>query len=624
MSTQTDPSTEVADRLKRVGQAEGGQPKQPQDEQPTRISNEVPSKVVVYGDGGRTFVLSPLERRSLTKDDWQSFGADFRTLEERRVVALDIERGSKPEVDAVWILVGLAIWIVPAYLVAGIFFGSFLYWLAGLLAVALLVIVWVAVKKGKESSLSLQKLSWPLLVVLAIGIAAPVSAVYFGGDVNTAVDVLREQGGDELVYLTLIGRTLQAVLIAIASLLPALLYFLFDRLKVETLRGSFVRDIFRFDPAVVTLSDVRARYGPLMDELYGPDEARALPSTPGQKVKSGTRSQPGRRAPVWVATVVITLGWILCLLNPDVDAPLTSANNIVSLFEPQRSPVVFGFLGAYVFALQYLLRSYLRADLRPKSYTHVTVRIFVAVIFAWVLELLFLADPAPTSSEDSLLVIAFVVGILPETLLVRLQETVRQVVGGTDRQRLPALYERYPLTELEGIDIYDRARLLEEGVGNIEGLAHHDLPELMMQTRIPVGRLVYWTDQAILFLHVAATVDGSQEKRGAYWQLRILQEHGIHTATDLKNAHDAAEERGVEKLDAFLSLLGPEEPERGNRPYRLQVILDAMKDEEWMRNLEYWHEKRRDCPKTLVLKNGRLLEGADPAGASAPGSISPP
>ena len=112
----------------------------------------------------------------------------------------------------------------------------------------MLVIVWVAVKRGKESSLSLQKLFWPLLVVLAIGIAAPVSAVYFGGDVNTAVDVLRKQGGDELVYLTLIGRTLQAVLIAIASLLPALLYFLFDRMKVETLRGSFVRDIFRFDP----------------------------------------------------------------------------------------------------------------------------------------------------------------------------------------------------------------------------------------------------------------------------------------------------------------------------------------------------------------------------------------
>ena len=149
------------------------------------------------------------------------------------------------------------------------------------------------------------------------------------------------------------------------------------------------------------------------------------------------------------------------------------------------------------------------------------------------------------------------------------------MVGGTDRQRLPALYERYPLTELEGIDIYDRARLLEEGVGNIEGLAHHDLPELMMQTRIPVGRLVYWTDQAILFLHVATTVDGSQEtstvrtqrevQEHGYSQLRILQEHGIHTATDLMNAYDAAEERGVEKLDAFLSLLGPEEPEREDR-----------------------------------------------------------
>ena len=187
------------------------------------------------------------------------------------------------------------------------------------------------------------------------------------------------------------------------------------------------------------------------------------------------------------------------------------------------------------------------------------------------------------------------------------------------------LYERYPLTELEGIDIYDRARLLEEGVGNIEGLAHHNLPELMLQTRIPVGRLVYWTDQAILFLHVATTINGFRSKDGGYSQLRVLQQHGIHTATDLKNAYDGAKKRtdgkateGGDKnnksneLDAFLSLLGAKESE-GNRVYRLQVILDAINDEEWMENLTYWHEQRIDCPKTLELKDGRLLEGHDPA-----------
>ena len=579
-----------------------------------RVVNQLPSKVVVCAEGERRFVLSPLEERSLTETDWQSFERSLLELEDRRVVALGTDPMSQPKDDVFWIIFGLGIWIVPAYVVAGIFFSSLLYWLVGLFAAGLVAFsCW----RGRRSKL--QKLFWPLLVVLAVGIAAPAAAVYFGGDVNSTVDRLRASGGDELVYLTLIGRILQAVLIAIAALLPALLYFLFDRMKVETLRGNFVSDIFRFDPTVATLSDVRARYGPLMDEIYGPDGSSE--SSAGTSSEAGGRSLPGRRAPVWVATVVITVGWILCLLNPDVGA-LSDAEGIVSLFEPQRSPVVFGFLGAYVFALQSLLRSYLRADLRPKSYTHITVRIFVAVIFAWLLELLFLADPTSTTSEEPLLVAAFVVGILPETLLVRLQETARRIVGGANRQRLPQLYESYPLTDLEGIDIYDRARLLEEGVGNIEGLAHHNLPELMMQTRIPVGRLVHWTDQAILHLHVATEVDASNREDEKCddpdARLPILHAHGIHTATDLRNAYNAAKARtDPEALEAFLSLLVSTQSAKGGQIFRLQGILDAIEDEEWMPNLEHWHDQDRCIPRTLELKGGELVVGRDPARPAA-------
>ena len=622
-------------------------------EQPNRVSNEAPSKLVVYnevpsklvvcGEGNRRFVLAPLEGRLIDDEDWQSFGAGFRALVERRVVALDTYT-AQPAVDRGLILFGLSIWVVPAYLISGIFFGGFWYWLSGLVAAVLIGIAWW---RGRKGTPSLEKVVLPLLLVLAVGIAAPVASVYFGGGVNTAVDVWRTDGGDNLVYLTLIGRMLQAVLIAIAALLPALLYFLFDRMKVETLRGNFVRDIFRFDPTVETASDVQARDGALMDELYGPDESRTRPSASEHTTGPGGRSQPGRRAPVWIATVVITIGWILCLLNPDVKAPLKDAANIVLLFEPQPSPVVFAFLGAYIFALQYLLRSYLRADLRPKSYTHVTVRIFVAVIFAWVLEQLYLNVPSANPKQDSLLVAAFVVGVLPETLLVRLQEAARRIAGGRNRTRLPMLYERYPLTELEGIDIYDRTRLLDEGVGNIEGLAHHNLPELMMQTRIPVARLVYWTDQAILYLHTATTVEGTgkgtnatssdqvrSEANSGTARLRILQEHGIHTATDLKNAYEGAKKRTCEKektgeqhagdgeLNAFLALLGSEEPVNGARVYRLQAILDAIEDEEWMQNLEHWHAHGCHSSKTLILRNGDLSEGVDPALPDRPQSTS--
>ncbi len=41
----------------------------------------------------------------------------------------------------------------------------------------------------------------------------------------------------------------------------------------------------------------------------------------------------------------------------------------------------------------------------------------------------------------------------------------------------------------------------------MEGLAHHDLIELLLQTRIPAPRLVDWTDQAILYLHVGDAGD---------------------------------------------------------------------------------------------------------------------
>jgi hypothetical protein len=195
-------------------------------------------------------------------------------------------------------------------------------------------------------------------------------------------------------------------------------------------------------------------------------------------------------------------------------------------------------------------------------------------------------------------VLAFVVGMLPDTLLVRLQELARSFAKSM--RKTLSLVERYPLTDLEGIDIYDRARLLDEGVSNIEGLAHHDLPSLMMYTRIPAGRLVHWTDQAILFLHVAATSD---EGTAAEERLARLKAYGIHTATDLESARDAAESRGQRELEAFLALLDDEPAAGRPPPSRIQVILDAVADEQWMRNLRWWHRgDYDDVPKTLLLE----------------------
>src|SRR5439155_11678255 len=107
-----------------------------------------------------------------------------------------------------------------------------------------------------------------------------------------------------------------------------------------------------------------------------------------------------------------------------------------------------------------------------------------------------------------------------------------------------------------------------EGIVNIEGLAHHELIDLIIETRIPVPRLIDWVDQAILYLHLIGGTDDEGRK--------TLREYGIRTATDLMRAWDNASKRGKEEMESFKKLLGGAQP-----PYRLEVIRDVLSDDEW-------------------------------------------
>jgi hypothetical protein len=422
------------------------------------------------------------------------------------------------------------------------------------------------------------------VVVLTFCLAVPAATLYYGAGMQTEVRHVIDGDATDAEYLTVVCRTMQLVLIAIAAMLPALLYYQFDRDRLSTLREKFVQQIFRLDSTLTTKRAINAKYGALIDEIYGPERSVRYRKLP-----------PGRRAPIFVATVLMMLGWLLVLLNPDVGLMrasngVTAEAKIAELFEPRPTAPAFAFLGAYFFTLFALLRGYVRRDLRPKSYSDISVRIVTVVILAWVLQLLFVDD------STELLVFAFLVGIVPQALLNRLREVWQQGLtrftlpslgdgakdgggpgegtngGPPDGDIAAALADPLPLTDLEGIDLYDRTRLSSEGVTNIEALAHHDLIELMLATRIPVPRLVDWTDQAILHLHVGA------EDRAT------LRRYGIRTASDLLRAHEVAQDR-----DAFLRILGGGATDT---PPRLAIMLGAIKDEEWMEHIRSWHDHR--------------------------------
>ena len=267
-----------------------------------------------------------------------------------------------------------------------------------------------------------------------------------------------------------------------------------------------------------------------------------------------------------------------------------------------------------------------------------TVRILTVVTLAWLLEVFF-PDDAPV-----LLVFAFATGLVPQTAFTLLREAVQSSDATRDGGRLGQRWKRrwspattdesddgaepagragvpadltlaeledpLPLTQLEGIDLYDRARLASEGITNIEALAHSDLIELMVQTRIPAPRLVDWVDQSILYLHVSrhdVVSDVPGHNAGSPSSYEVLRRVGIRNATDLVRASEKAKERAGqgesknlgasekakqaeqhENRNAFLQILGPA---RDGGPDRLSVILDAIRDEEWMLNILHWRSQ---------------------------------
>ncbi len=183
------------------------------------------------------------------------------------------------------------------------------------------------------------------------------------------------------------------------------------------------------------------------------------------------------------------------------------------------------------------------------------------------------------------LALAFLIGFFPETGLSLLKRSI----SSWTRMWVMQEEKSIPLERLEGINVYHQSRLLDEGIENVENLAHSDIIELMLDTRIPLPTLVDWIDQAILLMHLPEREDQA-----------ILRGSGIRTATDLEAAYDAARARDAANAEGFLQLLASTVPDT---PARLRSVLDALTDDQWMRYL-------RRCREEDVASGGPPLEAS--------------
>lgn len=548
------------------------------------VENQLPCRVRVHGDRGHLLTMAPLERRTIEADALAPFDREKMAREDQLFVA----EQSKAERDSSAI-VGLMVLALPLYLYIGFQLDNPLFWF-GIPALAFLgaLAAWARVKRGWTEVQRWAKQAMSLLLVAVLAVGLPAAVIWYSAGLD---DAAREASsiGDALgTSPQFLARSLQLLFIAAASLLPALMYFVFDREQLGTLRDRFIQQVFRLDPSLKRLADMRAKYGPQIEEMYGP-------------MRRATRARllGGRLSPIVVATLLLTVGWTLTLLNTDVVPGANGEFPILSLFEPDASVVTFAFLGAYFFAIQLVLRSYLRGDLRPKTYGHIAVRLLIVVILAWVLQ------EIVGEQTNWLRAAVFVAGIVPETALRWIRELVRGrgpewIKGGEDSN----LTEPHPLSNLEGIDLYDLTRLTEEGVTNVEALAHHEFVDLVLKTRIPAPRLVDWVDQAILYLHARGdSKNAGDVPADTLWSR--LQVYGIRTATDLQDASSA---RPESERGSFFKLLGKDE----GPPYRVQVILDTLEDDEWLGYIRHW--RRYSSFQSLVDIHAE--HSRDPAAAA--------
>ena len=427
-----------------------------------------------------------------------------------------------------------------------------------------------------------------IVFVLFVAVAAPASAIYYGTELSNVIEFthwshLSLVAGHDALYIV-VARLLQLIMLILVSIVPALMYFQFDREKLSTLVDRWLHAIFRLDPSLGTVADVDAKYGRRVEEFYGASLATGV---------GEPRKRLHDRSPVIVATLLIAIGWIVVLLN-DVH-PHGALPSFQDLFRPSPTPMTMGFLGAYFLAVQVTLRGYVRGDLKPKTYNVITVRILMAVILAW-------AAQALWGTNQVVLALSFIAGILPNTVLRRIRDVsgpgpiLRQVrgvrgpqkaeTGGRQQGEKDDLQVQSPLSQLDEVDVYERTRLEEEGITSVQALARHDLIDLILSSRIPVPRLIDWVDQAILLQHVPERA--AQKLRGL----------GIRTATDYLQV--SANERAFAHVTSALK-------DGGLNADLLRIVLNG---DEWLSYIENWrqHDATAAMQVYTYSREGRLLK----------------
>lgn len=206
----------------------------------------------------------------------------------------------------------------------------------------------------------------------------------------------------------------------------------------------------------------------------------------------------------------------ILLLGPVIqylpDSPAFYHRVVTSLIAFQ-----FGFLGAYIYFIAHLVRSYFTLDLTPHTYVESTVRMVtasvLALIVSFVLPLSARCDAAAADSQcitHALPLVSFFLGYFPGRALLLIEKLGTKAI----RSMPAAAYRSTPLSDLHGVSFAHEIRLNREGFDNIENLVQADALELAVRTGFSFCELSHWIDQGWLRVHLGDDYDAFAKATG--------------------------------------------------------------------------------------------------------------
>ena len=227
-----------------------------------------------------------------------------------------------------------------------------------------------------------------------------------------------------------------------------------------------------------------------------------------------------------------------------------------------------GFVGAYVWSVNYLILRIANFDLSPLSFLTTSAHILMTVFVAWVLRQV-VAAPAPGGIAVAVLLgVAFLSGLYPllglNVLIDRLPSWLR---FKRDIAEAGQIGRSFPLDLIDGIDPSIGFRLNELDFGDVQDLATANPVELLVETPYSFGQILDWMAQAQLLVEF-----GPQ-------QFLVARKHGVR---------DMAAFLDLGRTDHGRALLRPLLSAADEPDEMLRARIDSIARKLHVRQLEHW------------------------------------